>query len=89
MTEGEVIKQLKAELEAANHDYAELMKERTDYVAENERLKKALKKYGRHYQCDCRAVLVERKGKGKGWYPADCNCGFDQALQGKQNIGDK
>lgn len=32
-------KRLKEALEDANHDYAELMKERTDYVAENERLK--------------------------------------------------
>ena len=29
-------------LEAANHDYAELMKERKDYIAENKRLRKGL-----------------------------------------------
>ena len=33
---------LQAKLEAANHDYAELMKERADYVAENKRLRDAM-----------------------------------------------
>ncbi len=52
--------------------------------AENDRLKKALKKYGRCWSgCDSRAVLVESEGKGKGWYAADCTCGFDKALKGK------
>lgn len=32
-------KELKEKLAAANHDYNELMKERTDYVAENKALK--------------------------------------------------
>lgn len=30
--------ELRAELNSANHDYNELLKERADYVAENERL---------------------------------------------------
>ncbi len=36
------IEELKEQLAAANHDYNELMKERTDYVAENKRLLEAL-----------------------------------------------
>ena len=52
--------------------------------AENKRLKKALKEYGRCWSgCDSRAVLVESEGKGKGWYAAYCTCGFDKALKGK------
>lgn len=38
------IETLEAELESANHDYSELMKERTDYVAENKRTRYALEK---------------------------------------------
>ncbi len=34
----EMVVLLKSELDAANHDYAELMKERADYVDENKRL---------------------------------------------------
>ena len=37
--------ELVEKLEAANHDYEELMKERTDYVAENKRLQEALAEY--------------------------------------------
>ncbi len=52
--------------------------------AEKKRLKKALKKYGRCL-CGCcnRAVLVESKGKGKGWYAKKCDCGFEQTLKEK------
>ena len=35
--------ELLKKLEAANHDYNELMKERADYVAENKRLKGTLR----------------------------------------------
>ena len=49
--------------------------------AEIKELKKALKRYGRHIDCDSNAILVESKGKGKGWYPAPCSCGFAQALK--------
>ena len=47
----------------------------------NKRLKKALEKYGKHHHCDCQAILVG--GKGKGRYPAPCSCGFEQALNNK------
>lgn len=60
-------KQLQADLAAAKKEIEEL--------------RQALKKYGRHKHCSSCAVLVEKK-KGK-WYPKDCDCGFDQALQAK------
>ncbi|KKM94262.1 hypothetical protein LCGC14_1200080 [marine sediment metagenome] len=59
---------LKESLSASNHDYAELMKERTAYItvyiAENAKLKAALLEFGRHgegcphqwdekYRCKC------------------------------------
>ena len=56
----------------------------TKLQAKNKQLKRALRKYGRCWSgCDSRAVLVESEGKGKGWYAADCTCGFDKALKGK------
>ncbi len=54
----------------------------TQLQAENKKLKKALKRYGRHIDCDSNAILVESKGKGKGWYSAPCSCGFEHALKG-------
>ncbi len=63
-------------------EYEKVVERFSQLQAENKRLKKALKRYGRHQQCDCQSILVESKGKGKGWYPKKCSCGFEQALKG-------
>ena len=58
-----------------------------------ERLKKALKKYGRHISCARRHTIVHRKGKWedggteKRWVAAKCDCGLEQALKGKVKDG--
>ena len=53
-------------LEAANHDYEELMKERTDYVAENKRLRKLLRDAQQYIRpLDPKYKEIEQALKGK------------------------
>lgn len=67
--------------------YRESDKLITELQAELDKTRESLKIYGRHVHCDCNAVLVESKGKGKGWYPKECSCGLEQALKAGQEGG--